>query len=43
MNCLKKVEFLNQKNSPIEAAESDDFLQNKERNFRATPDKETAY
>jgi hypothetical protein len=29
--------------SPAEDAESDDFLQNKERSFGATLDKETAY
>ncbi len=39
----EKVELLNQKKSPIEDAEIDDFLQNKKLNFRATLDKKEAY
>jgi len=39
----EKVELLNQKKSPIEDAEIDDFLQNKELNFRATLNKNEAY
>jgi len=39
----EKVELLNQKKSPIEDAEIDDFLQNKKLNFRATLEREEAY
>jgi len=39
----EKVELLNQKKSPIEDAEVDDFLQNKKLNFRATLNKNEAY
>jgi len=38
-----KVELLNQKKSPIDDAEIDDFFQNKKLNFRATLDKNEAY
>lgn len=39
----KKVDLLNQKKSPIEDAEIQDFLQNKSLNFRATLNKKEAY
>jgi len=39
----EKVEMLNKKQSPIEDAEIEDYLQNKNLNFRATLDKEEAY
>jgi len=39
----EKVELLNQKKSPIEDKEIDDFLANKPLNFRATLDKVDAY
>jgi len=39
----EKIEMLNNKKSPIEDAEIEDFLQNKPLNFRATLDKEEAY
>ena len=39
----EKIALLNAKKSPIEDAEIIDFLQNKELNFLATLDKETAY
>ena len=39
----EKVSLLNQKKSPIEDADIEDFLQNKALNFRATLDKEGAY
>lgn len=39
----KKVGLLNQKKSPIQDVEIEDFLQNKQLNFRATVDKEEAY
>jgi UDPglucose 6-dehydrogenase len=39
----EKVKLLNQKKSPIDDTEIDDFLQNKELNFRATLDKNEAY
>lgn len=39
----EKVELLNNKKSPIVDAEIEDFLSNKELNFTATLDKETAY
>jgi UDPglucose 6-dehydrogenase len=38
-----KVEMLNRKQSPIQDAELEDFLQNKPLNFRATLDKQDAY
>jgi len=38
-----KVDMLNRKQSPIEDAELEDFLQNKSLNFRATLDKQDAY
>jgi UDPglucose 6-dehydrogenase len=38
-----KVNMLNNKQSPIEDADIEDFLQNKPINFRATLDKEDAY
>jgi UDPglucose 6-dehydrogenase len=38
-----KVDMLNCKQSPIEDAELEDFLQNKPLNFRATLDKQDAY
>ncbi len=38
-----KVDMLNQKQSPIEDAELEDFLKNKPLNFRATLDKQDAY
>lgn len=40
---LEKVALLNQKKSPIEDKEIDDFLANKQLNFRATMDKIDAY
>lgn len=39
----EKVALLNAKQSPIEDAEIEDFLKNKELNFRATLDKNEAY
>ena len=39
----EKVALLNAKRSPIEDAEIEDFLKNKELNFRATLDKNDAY
>jgi UDPglucose 6-dehydrogenase len=39
----EKVTLLNAKESPIEDAEIEDFLKNKELNFRATLDKNEAY
>lgn len=39
----EKVEMLNNKQSPIVDAEIEDFLQNKQLNFRATQNKEEAY
>jgi UDPglucose 6-dehydrogenase len=39
----EKVEMLNRKESPIEDAEVEDFLKNKDLNFRATLDKVEAY
>jgi UDPglucose 6-dehydrogenase len=39
----EKIEFLNNKKSPIVDIEIEDFLQNKELNFTATLNKETAY
>lgn len=39
----EKIAILNEKKSPIEDKEIIDFLQNKELNFLATLDKETAY
>ena len=39
----EKVEMLNRKESPIEDVEIEDYLKNKELNFRATLDKEEAY
>lgn len=39
----KKVEMLNNKQSPIEDAEIEDYLENKVLNFKATLDKEEAY
>jgi len=39
----EKVEMLNKKQSPIEDSEIEDYLQNKNLNFRATLDKEEAY
>ena len=39
----EKIAMLNAKKSPIEDTEIIDFLQNKELNFLATLDKETAY
>lgn len=39
----EKVAILNRKESPIEDAEIDDFLKNKQLNFRATLDKHEAY
>mgnify|MGYP000563113164 CR=1 FL=1 len=39
----EKVEMLNNKQSPIVDAEIEDFLQNKQLNFRATLNKEEAY
>ena len=39
----EKVAMLNRKQSPIEDAEIEDFLNNKRLNFRATTDKQEAY
>ena len=39
----EKIELLNQKKSPIEDEEINDFLSNKSLNFKATLDKEEAY
>ncbi len=39
----QKIELLNQKKSPIEDCEIEDFLKNKNLNFRATLDKVDAY
>jgi UDPglucose 6-dehydrogenase len=39
----ERVAMLNRKQSPIEDAEIEDFLQNKSLNFQATVDKEVAY
>ncbi|MDQ6968425.1 MAG: nucleotide sugar dehydrogenase [Mariprofundaceae bacterium] len=39
----EKVELLNRKQSPIQDAEIEEYLQNKELNFRATIDKYEAY
>ena len=39
----KKVDMLNQKHSPIEDAEIEDFLRNKPLNFKATLNKAEAY
>jgi len=39
----EKVEMLNQKKSPIEDIEIEDYLKNKKLNFRATLNKEEAY
>jgi UDPglucose 6-dehydrogenase len=39
----EKVEMLNRKESPIEDAEIEDYLKNKNLNFKATLDKEEAY
>ncbi|HOY24227.1 MAG TPA: nucleotide sugar dehydrogenase [Cellvibrio sp.] len=39
----EKVEMLNHKISPIEDAEIEDFLKNRDLNFRATLDKKNAY
>jgi UDPglucose 6-dehydrogenase len=39
----EKVEMLNQKHSPIEDSEIEDYLQNRSLNFRATLDKFDAY
>ncbi|MBU1668540.1 nucleotide sugar dehydrogenase [bacterium] len=39
----EKVEMLNNKQSPIEDAEIEDYLENKVLNFKATLDKEEAY
>ena len=39
----EKVEMLNRKESPIEDREIEDYLKNKELNFKATLDKEEAY
>ena len=39
----QKVEMLNNRQSPIEDAEIEEYLQNKSLNFRATLDKEEAY
>src|ERR1019366_2345507 len=38
-----KVEMLNHKQSPIEDAEIEDYLKNKNLNFKATLDKREAY
>jgi UDPglucose 6-dehydrogenase len=38
-----KVDMINRKQSPIEEAELEDFLKNKQLNFRATLDKQDAY
>ena len=38
-----KVDMINRKKSPIEDAELEDFLKNKQLNFRATLDKQDAY
>ena len=39
----KKVEMINQKQSPIEDAEIQDFLNNKKLNLKATTNKEEVY
>ena len=39
----EKIEMLNRGESPIEDVEIEDFLQNREINFRATLDKREAY
>jgi len=39
----KKVEMINQKQSPIEDAKIQDFLNNKKLNLKATTNKEEAY
>ena len=39
----EKIDLLNNKQSPIEDAEIEDFLKNKALNFRATTDKQAAY
>jgi len=39
----EKVEMLNRKESPIEDVEIEDYLKNKDLNFKATLDKEEAY
>ena len=39
----EKVSLLNQKHSPIEDKEIEDYLRNKPLNFRATLDKQDAY
>ncbi|MDF1880813.1 nucleotide sugar dehydrogenase [Sulfurimonas sp. MAG313] len=39
----EKIEMLNKKQSPIADVEIEDFLQNKDLNFKATLDKEEAY
>ena len=39
----EKIEKLNRKQSPIDDADIDDYLQNKSLNFRATLDKHDAY
>ncbi len=39
----EKIEMLNRRQSPIEDAEIEDFLKNKQLNFKATLDKVEAY